>query len=91
MKIAPAAVIDDGRLDVVLVQHIGRLEFIRSFPRVLRGTHVDHPAVRMWKGTEATIETPEPSPVLVDGDVQCNTPVHVCVSPARAKLWMPGA
>ncbi len=90
MKIAPTAEIDDGLLDVVLVEHMSRMEFIRTFPRVLRGTHIAHRAVRTWKGKEIRIETPEPSPVLVDGDVQGETPVHVCVSPGRARLWMPG-
>jgi YegS/Rv2252/BmrU family lipid kinase len=90
MKIAPLAEVDDGVLDVVLVEPIGRVEFLRSFPKVLRGTHLTHPAVRMWKGKEVHIETPQPSHVLVDGDVRCQTPVHVCVSHHRAKLLMPG-
>jgi diacylglycerol kinase (ATP) len=90
MKIAPTAEIDDGLLDVVLVEHVSRLEFIRSFPKVLRGTHTDHPAVRTWRGAEVTVETPQPSPVLVDGDLRCQTPLHVRVSPGRARLLMPG-
>jgi len=89
MKIAPDAAIDDGLLDVVLVQHMGRIRFVRSFPRVLRGTHVDLPTVRTWQAREVAIHTPEPSPMLVDGDVQCETPVRIRVSEARAKLWMP--
>jgi len=90
MKIAPQAEVDDGLLDVVLVKPVGRIEFLRSFPRVMRGTHITHPAVRTWKGKEVSIETPQPSHVLVDGDVQCQTPVHVRVSHHRAKLLMPG-
>jgi len=90
MKIAPLAEIDDGLLDVVLVEHMGRVEFLRSFPRVLRGTHTDHPAVHVWQGEEVMIETGEPSPVLVDGDVRCETPLRVRVSHGRARFWMPG-
>jgi diacylglycerol kinase (ATP) len=46
MMIAPMARINDGLLDVVVVTHMGRLEFVRGFPRVLRGDHLEHPAVR---------------------------------------------
>ena len=91
MKIAPLAEIDDGLLDVVLVEHITRTEVVRNFPKVLRGTHLSHPAVRMWKAKEVTIEAlDEPGHVLVDGDILCQTPVHVRVSKGRAKLLMPG-
>lgn len=91
MKIAPMAEIDDGLLNVVLVQDVGRVEFLRSFPRVFRGTHISHPAVRVWEGREVLIETPDgPAHVLVDGDVQCRTPVRVRVSQGRAKLLLPG-
>lgn len=89
MKIAPEAEIDDGLLDVVLVEHMGRFKFLANFPKVLRGTHLSHAAVRTWKARQVSIETPKPSPVLVDGDVQCETPVRVRVCEGRARFWMP--
>jgi diacylglycerol kinase (ATP) len=91
MRIAPEADIMDGLLDVVLVEHVGRLAFARAFPRVFRGTHTTHPAVHMWRASDCRVETAEPAPVLVDGDVQLRTPLHVRVAHRRAKLWMPPA
>ncbi|MGC9317803.1 MAG: diacylglycerol/lipid kinase family protein [Armatimonadota bacterium] len=90
MQIAPRALIDDGLLDVVLVRHLGRLAFLASFPRVLSGSHLTHPAVRTWRASEVIVETPAPSPVLVDGDIRTRTPVTVRMAPARARFWMPG-
>jgi len=90
MRIAPQAVLDDGLLDVVVVQALSRLAFLRAFPRVLRGTHLSHPAVLTWRGRRVTVETLTPQPVLVDGDVQCSTPLRVEVAPGRAQLWRPG-
>lgn len=92
MRIAPMARVDDGVINVVLVEHMSRLEVIRNFPRVFRGTHISHPAVHTWEGREVTIETPDgPAPALVDGDVQCRTPLTVRMSAGRAKLLLPGA
>ena len=90
MRIAPQSEIDDGLLDVVVVEHMTRLQFARSFPKVLKGTHLDHPAVRVWRGEEVEVQTPKPSPVNVDGDLQTETPLRVRVSPGRGRLWMPG-
>ena len=91
MKIAPEADITDGLLDVVLVEHLGRLAFVRAFPRVFRGTHLSHRAVHTWRASECVVETPEPAPVLVDGDVRLRTPLRVRVAHRKAKLWMPPA
>ncbi len=91
MMIAPHARIDDGLLDVVLVEHMTRASFVRHFPRVMRGTHLSLPCVRTWRGTEVSIETDEPSPVLIDGDLKSETPLTVQIAAGRARLWMPGS
>ena len=61
MKITPGAELDDGQLDVCVVGPVSRLEFLRSFPKVFRGTHVAHPAVDMLRGREVSIESLDPS------------------------------
>ncbi|MEI5673539.1 MULTISPECIES: diacylglycerol kinase family protein [unclassified Nocardioides] len=40
MKIAPAAAVDDGLLDVVVIEAASRLELVRSLPKVYDGGHV---------------------------------------------------
>jgi diacylglycerol kinase (ATP) len=50
MLITPGAELDDGQLDVCVVGPVSRAGFLRSFPRVFRGTHVSHPAVDMYRG-----------------------------------------
>ena len=89
MQIAPTALIDDGYMDVVVVGHLSRASFLWNLPKVFRGTHLSLPAVRLWRCREVTVETPERQPVLVDGDVQAATPLHVRVAPGKARLWVP--
>jgi diacylglycerol kinase (ATP) len=50
MLITPGAELDDGQLDVCVVGPVSRAGFLRSFPRVFRGTHVSHPMVEMYRG-----------------------------------------
>ena len=89
MKIAPQAEVDDGLLDIVLVEEVGRLGFLLNLPRVYAGTHIHHPAVHTWRATEVVIETDRPCPVLADGDLRCETPIRVAVARRRAKLRVP--
>ncbi len=49
MLIAPEAELDDGLLDLVLVRRVSKSELLRVFPRVFRGTHVDHPAISIHR------------------------------------------
>ncbi|MFB2584491.1 YegS/Rv2252/BmrU family lipid kinase [Herbiconiux liukaitaii] len=58
MKIAPDALLDDGLLDVFIVSPVSRLRFIRLFPRVFSGTHVDLPFVEFRRGRTVTVSSP---------------------------------
>ncbi len=55
MRIAPDAKPDDGWLDLVIVRELSRLALLAVFPRVYRGTHVDHPAVEIHRTRRAAI------------------------------------
>jgi diacylglycerol kinase (ATP) len=91
MRIAPQACIDDGLMDVVLVQPMGRLEFLRNLRRVFRGTHVELPQVICWQAREVTVAGEAPLPVMVDGDLRAQTPLHVRLLPGAVKLWLPSS
>jgi diacylglycerol kinase (ATP) len=59
MVIAPDASLDDGRLDVCVVGRVSRPEFLRTFPKVFKGTHVEHRGVLVRRGKQVTVEMPE--------------------------------
>jgi diacylglycerol kinase (ATP) len=56
MRIAPGALPDDGLLDVVVAGPIGRAEFVRVFPRVFSGRHVEHPGVHVHRAARVRVE-----------------------------------
>lgn len=45
MRIVPDTPVDDGLLQVFTVSPLGRGSFVRLYPKVFSGSHVDHPAV----------------------------------------------
>ena len=58
MRIAPAASLEDGSLDMVIVERLSRLRLVTAFPGVYRGRHLDHPAVihRRLRGADVRAE-----------------------------------
>jgi diacylglycerol kinase (ATP) len=89
MRIAPYAQIDDGLLDVCIAQVVGKLEFLRVFPRVYSGTHISHPRFLMRTAQRVRVESTPPAPVLVDGDVMGTTPAEFRVYPAAIEVILP--
>src|SRR5689334_10318040 len=63
MRIAPDARLDDGALDVCLIGPLTIPKFAVNFPRVFRGTHINHPAVTMLRGRVVEIEALDPRPM----------------------------
>ncbi|MFH9608673.1 diacylglycerol kinase [Streptomyces sp. NPDC017448] len=49
MRICAGAEMDDGLLDVTVVGACTRTTLLKVFPRVYRGTHLDHPAVTVHR------------------------------------------
>lgn len=86
LKICPDALMDDGWLDLCLVQNIGRLRFFLSLPKVLSGSHVNIRGVLMLKAREISIESSTPNHVHTDGEVYRNTPVSIQVREAALRV-----
>ncbi|MFE5078314.1 diacylglycerol kinase [Streptomyces halstedii] len=49
MRICADAVMDDGLFDVTVVGACSRTTLLRVFPRVYKGTHLDHPVVSVHR------------------------------------------
>ncbi|MEU5395313.1 diacylglycerol kinase [Streptomyces tibetensis] len=55
MRICPGADLTDGLFDVTVVGDCSRGTLLRVFPRVYRGTHVEHPKVTVLRATRVEI------------------------------------
>ncbi len=58
MQVCPDAVMDDGLLDVMIVDKISIPEFLKVFPKVYSGAHKDHPAVSIRRARSVRLSTP---------------------------------
>ncbi len=67
--LAPDALFDDGKLDVVIARAVSRFEMLRMVPRFMRGTHLNHPAVSTSKARKVEIRSKDPLHLHVDGEI----------------------
>jgi diacylglycerol kinase (ATP) len=67
--IAPEAVIDDGLLDVCLIQAMSALEFVALARKVAGGDHINDPRVRYLQAESIEIDLDRSVRVNTDGEV----------------------
>lgn len=55
MNICPQAQLHDGLFDLVILEPVSKIEFIKTFPKVYSGSHITHPRVRTLRGKKISI------------------------------------
>ncbi len=82
MRVLPNALMNDGLLDVCIVEALPKAAFLRAFPRVFTGSHTTHPSVRMRTGTRVQMEANRRVLVYADGERIGSLPAIFQVVPA---------
>ena len=85
LRICPAAELDDGLLDVIVIGAVSRRRLLRVFPRLRTGGHIDEPEVTLLRADTVRIDGHQRWPIYADGEPQGRLPVTVdCVPGALA-------
>ncbi|MFI2511155.1 YegS/Rv2252/BmrU family lipid kinase [Streptomyces sp. NPDC018972] len=84
--IAPDARVDDGLLDVVMIEEAPRRLFFALMNELRTGAHVRRPQVRVLRGSEIRIEADRDVPYGTDGEVDAVLPVTVGVLPGALRV-----
>jgi len=87
MLVCPRADISDGYFDVMVLHPISKLEFIKVFPRVFKGTHITHPAVEIVRSKSVKITSE--AVAYADGERIGQLPVSAQCIPGALMTWLP--
>ncbi|MBX3092523.1 MAG: diacylglycerol kinase [Cryobacterium sp.] len=85
MLITPDARVDDGQLDVFVVQPLSRTAFLRIFPRVFKGTHVTDPRVSIRRARSIRIDADDVV-AYADGERVAALPLQIDVRPGALRV-----
>jgi YegS/Rv2252/BmrU family lipid kinase len=86
MKFVPYAKPYDSKLHLFLVKQISKLELIKVFPKVYKGTHMNHNAVEILSGQNIKINSEEKMTTNFDGNVFGHTPLEINLSAKKQKV-----
>ncbi len=86
--IAPNATVDDGLIDIVVLDPVSRRRLLRLFPTIYDGRHVDAPEVHHYRARTIEILASEPLVLSPDGELHGTTPVtFTCLPGALTMFW----
>ena len=89
IRIVPAALIDDGKLDLCIVHRTSRWQLLKTLPRAYTGAHVKSPFVETGRGVSFTFESERPLDVYADGERITTTPVRFTLAEERLRIVAP--
>jgi diacylglycerol kinase family enzyme len=69
MQVAPPALTDDGRLDIVTLRHGPKRAFIQALLRIRSGTHLAMPLVSISQSAAVTVTVDRAMPAAADGEI----------------------
>jgi diacylglycerol kinase (ATP) len=77
MKVTPQATLDDGLLDICLVNKMNKLKLLCWVPTIFFGQHLRLKQVEYLQATEITIDADRKLDLYADGDYAGQTPVKI--------------
>jgi diacylglycerol kinase family enzyme len=89
MKLAPEANPADGEFDIVLIGDVSKLDFVTTSPKLYNGGHVRHHRVEVVRSSHVEIDSSEPIPLELDGEVAGMTPARFEIVPKALRLRSP--
>ena len=87
LRLAPEARMEDGLLDLVLLENLSALEIAGILPRLAISGEIRTARIQRHRVTRARIETERPCAFHADGEIVGMTPVEVAVVPGTMRVW----
>lgn len=75
--IAPSAIIDDGKLDVISLRQLSRLRILKLFPTIYTGKHVEFEEVSNVRAEHISLLSPRGMLLGPDGEFCGHTPAEI--------------
>jgi diacylglycerol kinase (ATP) len=89
LGLAPDAEIDDGNLDVVVLEDLGAVEILRLLPALAFRGKFETDRIHRFRVPQVRIETERPCSFHGDGELLGSTPVEIAVLPRAVRVVRP--
>jgi diacylglycerol kinase (ATP) len=89
MHVCPRARLDDGLLDVTIIEHLSLLEIARNFRLLFNGRIYDHPKIHHHLARRLVADSESDAAIEIDGEALGYLPVEVTALPGAVRMLFP--
>jgi diacylglycerol kinase (ATP) len=83
MRITPDADPEDGLLDICIIKRMSKLHFVKVFPKVYEGKHIEDSNVEIFRTSHLKLDSEYRFSVFADGEYICKLPAIFKVVPKK--------
>lgn len=88
MRMAPKAKLDDGLMDIIVVDsNISRLRLLAVLPKLFKGTHIDEPEVQYYQSKKFSLIPDNDDSLIIDGEMIGKTPIVAEIIPGSVEIF----
>ncbi len=87
MLVCPDADMNDGFFDVMVLRPVSKVEFLKVFPKVFTGAHINHPKVDIYRTRKVSLTAP--AVAYADGERIGGLPVQAECMAGAGLSWTP--
>jgi len=84
---APEAKINDGWIDLIIVNKLRKIDLLKTFPKIFSGKHVETRFVETLKAKKIKIETEVSKPLSPDGEIFGQTWAEIICIPNGIRVF----
>jgi diacylglycerol kinase (ATP) len=89
VRLAPEAAIDDGMLDIVLIEDLSFAGVLKLLPRLMGSGELRTSRLKRWQAQRMRLSTDRPCLFHGDGEILGPTPVEIEVVPKAVRVLAP--
>jgi len=89
MLVCPRAVIDDGLLDITIVDKMSLWELTRNIAMLYNGDIYNHPKVHYRQTRKLVATSREPTLIEIDGETLGTLPIEATIIPGALRMLVP--
>jgi diacylglycerol kinase (ATP) len=90
MHVAPDAKINDGLMDVLIVEKISKIRFVVNLPKVFKGKHLNQPGLSVMRARSVILRSDPDFRMAIDGDREFKPPARISILKGAVRLRTKG-
>ncbi len=88
-RLAPDAVIDDGRMNVIAIKYSNISNMLSLFLKIIRGEHIGDPNIYYFSASKLRVECSQPCKTDIDGEMGPDFPLDIEVMHKFLRIFVP--